>query len=147
MSQQQNIVAGLEHLAQHFVRSVQSQLGIELEYNHVAVKWLNTYIEQIRPNYEPEQVPPNLVQSLGAFLGACIIANYGGRWGHEHESNDWGIALPVQGGDIWVYPFNKVYKHIAAGEEHSVRMFYEAIPNLIDPSRNWGGPQNIELQI
>lgn len=131
------MIAGIQHLARHFVRSVHGETSIELEYNHVAVKWLDSYITTIRPRYTAETVPPGLVQSIGAFLGECIIATYGGHWGHERDSDEWGIALPVQAGEIWVYPFNKVYKHFAAGDEHSVGVFFEAIPALLDPARNW----------
>ncbi len=131
------MITGIQHLARHFVRSVQSETGIELDYNHVAIKWLDGYIENIRTHYTAETVPAGLVQSVGAFVGECIIATYGGHWGHDRESDEWGVAVPVNGGDVWLYPFNKVYKHFAAGHEHSIGLFFEAIKNLTDPTRDW----------
>ena len=136
---QEKMVQGIEHLASHFVRVIKTELDIDLEYDPAAVNTLDAYIEQIRPNYTPETIPPGLVQSIGAFLGACIIATYGGRWAVDAEDGDWGVALPVKAGDIWVYPFNKVYKHIAAGAEHSIRVFFEAIPQVLNPERDWLG--------
>ena len=132
----EKMVQGIEHLARHFVRVIYTELDVTLQYDLAAVRTLDAYIEQVRPNYSAETVPPGLVQSIGAFLGACIVATYGGRWASD-DDNEWGLALPVAGGDIWVYPFNKVYKHFAAGAEHSVRVFFEAIPELLNPKRDW----------
>lgn len=136
MSNQQ-MVAGIEHLARHFVRVIKTELDVVLEYDAVAVRTLDAYIEQIRSRYTPETVPPGLVQSIGAFLGACIIAAYGGRWGQETETDEWGIVLPVQGGEVWLFPFNKVYKQFVSGNQNSVLVFYEAIKTLLDPTRDW----------
>jgi hypothetical protein len=136
------MVQGIEHLARNFVHIIKTELDVELGYDSAAVSTLDAYIEQIRGNYSTETVPPGLVQSIGAFLGACVIAAYGGRWGQEHETGEWGIALPVKGGEIWVFPFNKVYKHFVSGRENSVQVFYSAIGTLIDPERDWLEPSN-----
>ena len=134
---EERMIQGIEHLARHFVRVIKNELDVELGYDAAAVRTLDAYIEQIRANYSAETVPPGLVQSIGAFLGACVIAAYGGRWGVERETGEWGIALPVKGGEVWVFPFNKVYKHFVSGPENSIRVFYSAIQTLIDPERDW----------
>jgi hypothetical protein len=94
------MVQGIEHLASHFVRVIKTELDIDLEYDPAAVNTLDAYIEQIRPNYTPESIPPGLVQSIGAFLGACIIATYGGRWAVDADDGDWGVARPEISGSI-----------------------------------------------
>ncbi|MBA3468060.1 MAG: hypothetical protein H0T53_00315 [Herpetosiphonaceae bacterium] len=139
---EERMVQGIEHLGRHFVQVIKTELEVDLEYDAAAVHTLDAYIEQIRGNYTAETVPTGLVQSIGAFLGACIIAAYGGRWGQESETSDWGIALPVRDGEIWVFPFNKVYKHFVSGPENSVHVFYTAIQTLLDPERDWLEPSS-----
>ncbi len=135
----ERMVAGIKHLATHFVRTIKAQLDVEVGYDAEAVKALSDYIDQLRPTYS-EGVPPGLIQTLGAFLGECVCTVYGGTWAFDEETNEWGVAVPVKGGDMWTYPFSKVFKHFLDGQKESVGEFFHALSYLTDPKYNWSPP-------
>ena len=116
------MVQGIQHLAQNMVKIIKTELDVEIGYDPESAHTLSSYIDQIRPQY-PDGVPQGLVQTLGAFLGECIRATYGGEWSHETESNEWGIAIPAQDGHLWAFPFRRVFRHFAKGEQESVAQF------------------------
>lgn len=132
----QAMIAGIEHLARHFARTIKAQQQIEVGYDAEAAAALSHFIDQLREQHT-DAVPDQLVQTLGAFLGECIRAVYGGAWGHDADSGEWGIAIPVRGGDVWAFPFGKVYKHFALGGAETVGEFFSALSYLTDPRYNW----------
>lgn len=136
MADQATIIAGIKHLAHHFVRTIKEQLDVDVAYDAEAVRTLDAYIEQLRPQYE-DGVPPGLIQTMGAFLGECVRAEYGGEWAFDEDNGEWGIAIPVRGGDVWAYPFSKVFKHFLDGKAQSILQFFEALKTITDPKYNW----------
>jgi hypothetical protein len=64
------------------------------------------------------------VNSLGSFLGECIIANAGGSWRWSDEHQTWSVAFSD---NSHAFPFVKVSKLFANGLEggESILSFYD----------------------
>ena len=54
------------------------QFGIELAYDRRAVCYLEGFIEDVRGQCREEAHVLALTERLGAVLGACLMARYGG---------------------------------------------------------------------
>jgi hypothetical protein len=104
------------------------QLGVPLDYDEAGVQWLDGYIGRLR---NTPGVPPRdrLVAMFGAYLGECIIRCYGGSW--DLVDDGWAVRFDEQNG---VFPFSKVAKHIADGDEDSVLGFFQLIPKVYKDS-------------
>lgn len=96
----------------------------ELAFDERSVEWLDGYIERNRENWD-DQGKKKLSNTLGAFLGECIRANFGGEW----EMTENGLAITFDDGN-GVFPFNKINKHITNGAEDSISSFYSSIAAL-----------------
>ena len=59
----------------------------------------------------------------GAYLGAAIIDNYGGKW---VKMGDGSYAVLV-GVSKYVFPMVRVYKHINNGAEDSILALYKSV--------------------
>jgi hypothetical protein len=115
----------LENLAE----SVRSELN--LKYDAESVKFIEGFIERNKSSMDKE-ASKGLINSLGSFLGQCIISNYGGHWAIDKETNAVCIAFD----DLnKVYPFAKVSKQFENGLEDSVSSFYSIIPTLFKPGK------------
>jgi hypothetical protein len=68
------------------------------------------------------------VHLLGAYLGECIIANYGGEW---QESPEGAICIRAKIQAHWLQPFDKVYERITTGSDDLWLYFSEFIPRLL----------------
>ena len=93
-------------------------------YNAESVAWLDGFIERqrARPGFD-EEAARGLTQTLGSFLGECVIRCYGGEW--REQEGTWAVAF--DGGNA-VFPFNKVRKQFDNGAEDSVGSWFETIP-------------------
>ena len=109
-------------LAQNLISTLSEQLGVHLNYNRASVEWIDGYIERIRPNLD-EPTVLGLSNSIGAFLGECIIANHGGQW--RESEGAWGVYFDEENA---AYPFAKVQKHLLHGSGDSILSFYDVIP-------------------
>ena len=93
--------------------------------NRESVAWVEGFIERqrARPGFDSIGVK-NLVNSLGSFLGECIIANAGGSWRWSDEHQTWSVAFSDDG---HAFPFVKVSKLFANGLEggESILSFYD----------------------
>lgn len=118
----------IKTLAQNLIVTLSERLGVHLNYDRASVEWIDGYIERIRPNLE-EAAVLGLSNSIGAFLGECIIANYGGQW--RESEGTWGIYFDDKNA---AYPFAKVEKHLLNGREDSILSFYEVIPIVFGKS-------------
>ena len=78
----------LKELARKLISTCSDMLGVDLCYDRASVEWLDGYIERIRPGLDESSVV-GLTNSIGSFLGECIIANYGGRW--RESEGGWGV--------------------------------------------------------
>ena len=79
-----------------------------------SVEWLDGFIERqrVRPDLAPT-TRDGLVDVLGSFLGACIVAESTGRW---HVDPEHGVAVRFPDGAM-CFPFAKVGKQFADGNE------------------------------
>lgn len=69
------------------------------------------------------------VHLLGAYLGECIIANYGGAW---QESPEGAICIRTKTQAHWLQPFRKVHQRITNGPEDDLGLYFsEFIPRLL----------------
>jgi hypothetical protein len=98
--------------------------GLEFGYNAESVAWVDGFIEQQRNRSDLDKNTINgLVDALGSFLGECIIRCFGGYW--NNSDGEWCVRFDKENA---VYPFNKVHKQFANGQEDSIRSFFELIP-------------------
>ncbi len=100
---------------------------LELKYDAESVKYLEGFIERTKDQIPKEQWQ-GLINSCAAFLGQCIIENYGGQW--ERVENEY-IAISFDEQNK-AFPFAKVNKQFEHGLEDSVYAFFTAIPQIMD---------------
>ena len=98
-------------------------------YDRASVEWLDSYIERVRLNLDESSVN-GLSNSIGSFLGECIIANYGGQW--REAEGTWGVFFSDRNDKSAAFPFNKVRKQLLNGAEDSILSFYDVIPVVFD---------------
>jgi hypothetical protein len=110
----------LEKLAE----SVRKQLN--LKYDADSIKFIEGFIERNKGNFEKEE-SQGLINSLGSFLGQCIIENYGGQWQLDNEAGSVAVVFDDKNK---AYPFAKVSKQFENGLEDSVYYFYNIIPSI-----------------
>ena len=100
--------------------------GLEFGYNAESVAWVDGFIENQRIRSDIDKnVVNGLVNTLGSFLGECIIRCYGGSW--QNINGEWCIRFDNKNA---VYPFNKVKKQFKNGQADSTKKFFELIPVL-----------------
>jgi hypothetical protein len=80
-------------------------------YNAESVAWLDGFTDRqrARPGFGGEAAG-RMSQTLGSFLGECVIRCYGGEW--QEQEGTWAVAF--DGGHA-VFPFNKVRKQFDHG--------------------------------
>ena len=116
----------LEDLAE----KVKNQLN--LDYDTKSVKFVEEFIERQRNSFDNEQ-RKGLVNSIGSFVGQCVIKNYGGQWQVDEETKAVCVALDDKNK---IFPFAKTAKQFENGLEDSVYSFYTIIPTVfkLNPS-------------
>ena len=106
-------------------------------YNAESVRWLDGFIERqrVRPEFAGEEAAGRMSQTLGSFLGECVIRCYGGEW--REVDGSWAVCFD---GDNAAFPFNKVRKQFANGAGDGVLGWFESIP-LIFALRTGATPE------
>ena len=94
-------------------------------FDAAGVRWLDGYIQNLADRGEVD-ASETLCDNLGSFLGTCIIETYGGAW--QDTEHGWAVVLD---GDLAVFPFNKVLKHLTEGAGDSVLSLFNGIPPLM----------------
>jgi len=110
-------------LSSHFIATIARDSGVELSLDRTSVAWTEEFIERLRPVID-ETLMDGLSSSIGAYLGECIRASYGGEW-RQSEDGAWGVYFDDLNA---AYPFAKVQKQLRNGIEDSILSFYEVIP-------------------
>ena len=110
-------------LANTLIATASETLGVQLAFDSDSVKWLDGYIERVRSGMDESQIH-GLSNTIGAFLGECIISNYGGSWRQSDDGN-WGVFFDDKN---VVFPFAKAYKQLANGKDDSIFGMYNIIP-------------------
>jgi hypothetical protein len=104
--------------------SVRTKLN--LKYDASSIKFIEGFIERNKVSFEKEEYQ-GLINSLGSFLGKCIIENYGGQWELNNETGAVAIAFDSNNK---AYPFAKVSKQFENGLVDSIYSFYSVIPTV-----------------
>jgi hypothetical protein len=97
--------------------------ALKLEYDVASVKFMEGFIERNKLEI-PEAEWDGLINSCGAFLGQCVIENYGGEWKRDEDGHT-GVSFDDRN---WVFPFAKVSKQFENGLGDSIYSFYTLIP-------------------
>lgn len=95
---------------------------VALSFDETGVEWVNGYIERNRSSLDPAQID-GLVNTLGSFLGECIVREHGGQW--AEADGQYGVQFDQHN---WAFPFNKIRKHIENGAEDSILSYFTIIP-------------------
>lgn len=95
----------------------------KLKYDEQSVKYIERFIERSKKEIPKEQCD-GLINALAAFLGQCIIQNYGGQWDKTSDGNI-GVKFDDKN---WAFPFAKVSKQFENGLEDSIHAYYTIIP-------------------
>ena len=112
------------------VRKIASQkLGVDASYDEAGVRWLDDFLNRQRQHGTAES-KEKLPQTLGSFLGECIIGTYGGLWVFDETLQSWSVGF--SDGNC-VYPFSKVSKQLESGDGESVLSLFTAIPLVFGP--------------
>jgi hypothetical protein len=98
---------------------------LNIKYNADGVKFLEGFIERNKSEIPKEQWS-GLINTCGAFLGQCIIKNFGGKWVREDDEQ---VAV-VFGDGNKIYPFAKVNKQFENGLEDSIFSLFTLIPTV-----------------
>lgn len=112
--------------AELVVGQLREASGIEaFGYDAESVAWVDGFIERqrVRPEFADDAAADRLSQTLGSYLGECVIRCYGGEW--REQEGTWAVDF---GGGNAVFPFNKVRKQFRHGAGDSVRSWFETIP-------------------
>ena len=112
--------------AELVLREAREKLGQDVGYDEAGVRWLDGYIQRRHDSGAVGDDPSGLTNTLGSFLGECIAQSYNGRW--QETEHGWAVIVD---GDLAVFPFNKVHKHLVDGAADSVLSLYTGVPALI----------------
>lgn len=99
---------------------------LNLNYDMNSVKFVEGFIERQRNNFDSEQ-REGLINSIGSFVGQCIIINYGGHWQVDQDTQTICVALDEKNK---IFPFAKTARQFQNGLEDSVYSFYSIIPTV-----------------
>jgi hypothetical protein len=100
------------------------QLGETIGFDEAGVRWLDGYIQTQHEQGDPG-ARAGLINTLGSYLGECIIHVFGGGW--SQTGGAWCVCFDERNS---VFPFAKVAKHLENGVEDSVLGLFTAIPLL-----------------
>jgi hypothetical protein len=115
-------IAAIRANAALVASSAKDRLGQELAFDEQAVRWLDGYIQRQHEAGDPAS-RDGLVNTLGSFLGECIIRSFAGEWAQVDGS--WCVRFDERNA---VFPFAKVAKQLENGSADSVLSFFTFIP-------------------
>lgn len=112
--------------AEMVLAAARDDLGQDIGYDADGVRWLDGFIQRRHDGGGVGDDPSGLTNTLGSFLGECIVRSYNGRW--QETEHGWAVVVD---GDLAVFPFNKVHKHLVDGAADSVLSLFNGVPALI----------------
>lgn len=112
-----------EQQAAFLISTLSRDTGVDLGYDLESVEWVDGFIERQRLRNDAS-LARGLTNVVGAYLGECIIRNYGGEW-RATDGEMWGVYFDDLNA---AFPFAKVAKQFANGAEDSIASFYRTIP-------------------
>jgi hypothetical protein len=99
------------------------ELGQDVGFDEAGVRWLDGFIQRQHDHGDPA-IRTGLTQTLGSYLGECVLQCFGGSWA---EDADGRLGVRFSEGN-YAFPFAKVEKQLSNGAEDSVLSFFRAIP-------------------
>lgn len=111
--------------AEFVLNEARGNLGQDIGFDADGVRWLDGFIQRQHDGGAIDD-PSGLVNTLGSFLGECIVQTYGGAW--QETEHGWAVVV---GDNFEVYPFNKVHKHLTEGAGDSVLSLFNGVPVLL----------------
>lgn len=103
--------------------------GASSDYGRELVEWLDGFIERNRHLWGEEEHANRVANNLGAVLGECLRAAYGGNWSFHEQFGEWGIDLGSTFGTV--FPAAKVYKQVTNGPEDSILSLFDVVGGII----------------
>ena len=117
------------------VKNLGPESGLDVfAFTPESIAWLDQYIERQKAQIAASNESVNkFVSLLGAYLGECIVFNYGGDWFESPEGL--AISIQAQGQFHILRPFKEVYERIAKGMSDSLAVYYsQFLPRLLSGS-------------
>ena len=115
------MIVRIRENAELVISLARKHLGRDVGFDRNGVQWLDGYIQRLHNAGTPAS--DNLVSTLGAYLGECIRACYGGHWAEVNGM--WCVKFDDANA---AFPFAKVFKQLENGAEDSVLSFFDATP-------------------
>lgn len=119
-------IASINQYAEKTISIVKAGPNPDFGYDDASVKFLSDTLSKERTNYS-QKAKDSLPDIYGSYLGASIIKKYGGKWVYVE---DVGYAIFFDEKNF-VFPMNRVFKHIGIGEEFSIYSLYVGIPEVL----------------
>ncbi len=118
--------------AEKHIEAIERNFEVRLSYDEASFARLDEIIEEGWGGGTPA-LPDTTVLSFGSFVGECIRRLLGGQWEYDEEM---GYCLAGIGGtSAKVFPFGKVRKRFANGEEDSLAFYYAALKHIVEQER------------
>jgi hypothetical protein len=127
----EHAIGRIQELAIFVIEKFGPLSEIEFGLNRPSLEWVEGFIERERQRRDPgSDIPEGLLNTLGAFLGECIVAASGGKWEWHEQQQDWGIHFSSGAS---AFPFSKVWKQFKNGIEggDSILSFYDVAVNYV----------------
>ena len=102
-------------------------------FNEASLEWVEGYVERMRKRTDFNDGSWNgLIDTIGSFLGECILARTGGAW---EMSDDQRCCIRFPSG-VCAFPMTKVAKQFADGLEggESITGFYRVCVEFVSKS-------------
>ena len=116
-----SMLDGIRANAKLITSMAHEKLGQQITYDKAGVEWLDGYIQRQHEQGDPA-IHDGLVNTLGSYVGECIIQNIGGQW--AETNGNWYVRFDDRNA---ANLFAKVGKQLENGEADSVLGFYNTI--------------------
>jgi hypothetical protein len=123
-------VAEIPALRDEGLRVLEAKLGVRLAFDDAAasaraldeVAWRDVKLQLAfeRPDHGWHYVLP-----MGALLGEHMVRHAGAAW-RKRPGEPPHLEIPVPGGSAEAFPFDKVLRHVAAGDRGDVHAYLMA---------------------
>ena len=121
-----NEAAALNQYAEKTVSIFKAGPKPDFGYDEPSVKFLSDTLSKERASYS-QKAKEALPDIFGSYLGAALIKQYGGAWVYV-EGMGYAVLFEES---RFVFPMNRVSKHIKTGDQVSIYSLYVAIPELL----------------
>ncbi len=100
---------------------VLNENSIKSDYSKESLKEIETWLSSLKKKQQKE-----FILNVGAYLGECMIKNYGGTW--VQMDNTWAVKFE---NNSKAFPLSKVSKFVYNGSEDSFYSMYTILKRYI----------------